>query len=380
MKILIADDEELVREGLKDILRGMAQGDEVFEAENGRILIEKAYEIKPDICFVDIRMPGVSGLEAIEKLTVDFPDISWIILSGYSDFDYARKALNLGVLDYLLKPATESEVETALQRAAEKRLDKGRLKREKFEYRVSGVLNNSSAVEFDEFLRQFEQFAACIFIPPVGEQPVLLELKREFINILRYNLDHTPPEDYAGVFILPDGFPAVIAAGETPAVLVRVLENKLSVKLKGSERVYFSPEFKNLGELIEYIENLPELKTDEDSLLLDEPGEKSSRIVRQAEKLVLEQYMNPIGVAQIADVLNVTPNYLSSLFKKYNKISFTKFITDIRLNEAPKILEVPGITVKEAALKLGYMSSRHFTRLFREKYGMPPTDYINRKR
>ncbi len=378
MKILIADDEELVRVGLTSILRNIAQADEVFEAVNGRTLIEKAIEVKPDICFVDIKMPGISGLDAIETLADDFPDTSWIILSGHSDFKYARKALSLGAVDYLLKPATESEVEEALFKATEKRQDAGRIKREKFEYRVGGVINNSSAVEFDQFLQQMENYAALIFIPGDSEAGFSVEMLRRFVYKLRERLDQNPPHDYAGAFNVLDGYPAIIAAGSSPEDLLKELEIVVPEADMNSVKEIATPTVQTLPELLRYIETAPELKEIDNRRMGDESPARSSIIVRRAEELVLQQYTEPVGVAQIADKLNVTPNYLSSLFKRYKQVSFTKFITDIRLNEALQLLKTPGITVKEAASGLGYMSSRHFTRLFRERYGMTPTDYISK--
>ena len=110
----------------------------------------------------------------------------------------------------------------------------------------------------------------------------------------------------------------------------------------------------------------------------DEAFDRSSRLVQKVEELVVELYNEPIGVAQIAEQLNITPNYLSSLFNKFRNQLFTRYITEIRLSKAPILLETPGITVKEASRKLGYMSSRHFTRLFREKYGVTSSCYISR--
>ncbi len=378
MKILIADDEELVRVGLREILRNLAQGDELYEAVNGRILIDKVNELKPDICFVDIRMPGVDGLEAIAELAGAFPDISWIILSGYSEFEYARRALALGVLEYLLKPASEAEVEAALIKAAEKRLDAGRFKREKFEYRVGGVLNNSSSPDFDEFLQSFRSYAALVFIPEVMDETVSVENQRRLVGKLRKWLDLNPPHGYAGVFIVLDGFPAIVAAGDDPVPLLKELDAQVPDDLRATGSAIFTPSLPGLPELMQYLETSGDINESVELSMQVEGSEKSARIVQRAENLVREKYTSPVGVAQIAEELNITPNYLSSLFKKYKQVSFTRYITDKRLDEALSLLKTPGITVKEAASGLGYMSSRHFTRLFREKYGITPSEYAGK--
>ena len=374
MKILIADDEELVRAGLKDTLLTIKPAADVFEAVNGRDLIKKVKSFFPEICFVDIRMPGISGLEAIEQLTGEFPDIIWIILSGYSDFDYARKALNLGAIDYLLKPASENEVAAALEKAIERRVDSQMLKREKFEYHVSGILNNSSSAEFDDYLIEIERYAAMIFVSGKKDVAESLTMQSKLFTHLRRIIDVDSFAGNSGLFNILDGLPAVIAGGDNPEDMIKKLYNSIP-EYYSQYSIIFSPVKESLPELLNYFEAASELKIESISINVDENSDRSSRIVSQAEKLIIKQYNEPIGVAQIAEQLNVTPNYLSSLFKKYKNVSFTKFITDIRLNEAPKLLEVPGMTVKDAASKLGYMSSRHFARLFRERYGMPPSDY-----
>ncbi|MBI9106723.1 MAG: response regulator [Spirochaetales bacterium] len=379
MKILIADDEELVRVGLRDILMKIVPEAEIREAVNGRAMIEAVEELQPDICFADIRMPGINGLEAIEHLCGIYQEIFWIILSGYSDFGYARTALTLGALDYLLKPATEDEVKAAIDKAAAKMRDFGLQKREKFEYRIGGVLNNSSALEFDDYLIEIGCYSALVFIADIKDVDQSVLFQRELSIELRSRIDEDPPEGYAGLFNILDGLPAVIAGGNRAEEFLLRLDRRIPGRLRDKCRIVFSPAQNSLSGLIACFESSPDLKSVPEKDLVNEHSEKSARIVRQAEKLVRKLYNEPIGVAQIAERLNITPNYLSSLFKKYMDVSFTKYITDIRLSEAPKILDASGITVKEAATRLGYMSSRHFSRLFREKYGMLPTDYLGRK-
>ena len=173
-------------------------------------------------------MPGVNGLEAIAELSSEYPSISWIILSGYSDFDYAREALKLGVTDYLLKAATEKEVRIALQRAVERREEIGRRKRERFEYSVSGVINNSSAVEFDDFMMRLERLAAVVYVPESMSDSESLDFQRRICGRVWENIDNNPAEGYAGVFNFRDGYPAVIVSSPAPGLLLRRLHYEIS--------------------------------------------------------------------------------------------------------------------------------------------------------
>lgn len=105
MKILIADDERMVRLSFLSMCEELyPDTHQYLEARNGKELIRLVTEERPDVVFVDIRMPLLDGLNAVEQLTASQPDIYFIILSGYSDFSYAQKAIQLGVRNYLLKP------------------------------------------------------------------------------------------------------------------------------------------------------------------------------------------------------------------------------------------------------------------------------------
>ena len=110
-KVLIVDDEPIVREGLEFIIDWQDFGFTIIDnAENGRICIEKIHSLNPDLVITDVRMPGIDGIEMIKKIRNKGIDTHFIILSGYSDFTYAKEALSLNVVSYLLKPIEEAEL------------------------------------------------------------------------------------------------------------------------------------------------------------------------------------------------------------------------------------------------------------------------------
>lgn len=110
MKLLIVDDEQIERDGLEAILRSGFPDADIRQAKNGMKAIEAVPEFLPDLILMDIKMPGMSGLEAVERIREDYPDMHFIIVTAYEMFDYARKALKLGVEDFLLKPSRASEI------------------------------------------------------------------------------------------------------------------------------------------------------------------------------------------------------------------------------------------------------------------------------
>lgn len=238
MTIVIADDEELIRFDLKALLEELLRDTTVIEAKNGRETISLCEKEHPDLAFVDIKMPGISGMEALETLNPRQSDTLFVILSGYGEFRYAQQALHLGVAEYLLKPCNKEELE-------------------------------------------------------------------------------------------------------------HFLEEHFSDSLKKNP-------------LIEKVQSL----------------NKSQVTVYQAESIIRGRFQESIGVSDVAEELQITSNYLSSQFKRWKGISFTEFITDLRLEKARELLLVPGARVSEVSRSLGYNSSRHFAKLFMEKYSLTPSEYI----
>ena len=117
---MLADDEGIVRESLKFIVDKEFPGTfETFEAKTGRHVIELADEVRPDIAFMDIRMPGINGIDAMKEIRRTNPNIVFVIISAYDKFDYAKQALTLGVIDYINKPFDKGQIVAVLKKAME---------------------------------------------------------------------------------------------------------------------------------------------------------------------------------------------------------------------------------------------------------------------
>lgn len=123
-KIMIVDDEEEVRLG---IIKKMDWKSFDFvvvgDAENGQEALEKAEKLEPDVIMTDIRMPFMDGLELGNKLVEILPSTKIIVFSGYDDFEYAKQAIKINVIEYLLKPINSAQLAEVL-RNLKVRLDK----------------------------------------------------------------------------------------------------------------------------------------------------------------------------------------------------------------------------------------------------------------
>lgn len=110
-KILIADDEGIVTDSLKFIIeKNFGSECQTAVAKNGRQAIELAESFQPDIALLDIQMPGINGLKAMEEICALNSKVKILILTAYDNFDYAKEALRLGAMDYLMKPINKKVI------------------------------------------------------------------------------------------------------------------------------------------------------------------------------------------------------------------------------------------------------------------------------
>lgn len=152
-RILLADDEGIMLESLKNIIEStFSEECEIYCAKTGRAVVELAQAHSPDICFMDIQMPGLNGIQAIKEIKKFNQSVIFIVVTAYDKFTYAKEAINLGVFEFLTKPVNRRTIVDICTKAMGK-VDEIRQKRsddlkirEKLETVVpmleSGYINN----------------------------------------------------------------------------------------------------------------------------------------------------------------------------------------------------------------------------------------------
>ncbi len=118
IQILLVDDHALVRAGIRKLLESLPGIEVVGETGDGRTAIELVETKHPDIVIMDIAMPVLNGLEAVARLSQDFPNVRVIILSMHTTEEYVLKALRSGAKGYLVKDAAMNELEVAVRAVA----------------------------------------------------------------------------------------------------------------------------------------------------------------------------------------------------------------------------------------------------------------------
>ena len=114
IRLLLADDHPLIREGFISLLNKSGTFEIVGIAENGKELVELAGQLSPDIVLSDINMPVMNGLEAIEEIVKKYPSVRTVVLTMHEERAYIIKALKLGVYGYILKNIERLDLEKAI--------------------------------------------------------------------------------------------------------------------------------------------------------------------------------------------------------------------------------------------------------------------------
>ena len=114
LRIILADDHKLIREGLRMLVNSQADMEVVGEADNGRIAITLTHELQPDVVVMDVSMPELNGLKATEKLKELFPSIKILTLTRHMDEGYLKQLLEAGASGYVLKQSASEELVRAI--------------------------------------------------------------------------------------------------------------------------------------------------------------------------------------------------------------------------------------------------------------------------
>lgn len=170
LSIVIADDEA----GIVDLCKMLIEYPNaavIGEAFNGLELFDKIGELHPNTVITDLSMPGMTGLELIEQAKTAYPDVNFIIMSGYTDFEYVQKALRFGVWDYLLKPLQKRELNSILEKLDQHLEDV--YSRELRQEAAENDLARSLRVLRERYLRDVWQSGLPLPAPVIGENLIL---------------------------------------------------------------------------------------------------------------------------------------------------------------------------------------------------------------
>ena len=183
-KLLLVDDEPIIREGLERMIDWEKLSLKMTAScPNAIAALDSMTDDMPDILLTDIRLPGMTGLELVQRAVALHPMLQCIVLSGYDTFQYAQEALKYGVIEYLLKPCDQEELENALRRACTN-IDKNRKKvlylYDERRQRIKSLVDSFNALResdlnADQIKRQVGELVKTVEDPSLLQETLIIE-------------------------------------------------------------------------------------------------------------------------------------------------------------------------------------------------------------
>ena len=318
MKILIADDET----GVKTLFRHFMEQypspyTEYKMANTGEELRNLCLQESFDIVFSDIKMPGLTGLEAIYEIknASENDTASYYIISGYGEFEFAQQAIRLGIKDYILKPVRYSVIEKILRSEEEKLF-------------LGLSLENAWAMK---------------------DEKAAMELSQAI-----QNLAASYEERYKSFYSSLNGWKSRAAGNGIP--------------IDGEYfRKWFGSDLGTFNEQRAFLEKATLSNTD---------GSYSKELMMKIISQIEDNYRNPsLGLDMIADQLGYSTQYLSMIFSKETGIPFSLYLTKKRIENAKHLLDTTKMKVKDIAKLCGYSYTSYFIKVFRKETGFSPNEW-----
>lgn len=390
-KVLIADDESIIREGILSSLNWQQLGLEVVaEAEDGEEALELARKHSVHILLVDLNMPIMNGMSLIKHMREELPDCKIIIITGHDEFTYAQAAIRMNVDDYILKPvnpaqladvltkitkqmASSLEKEEHLQMASKQIERNFSLLRERFclEWMDGGL----SEVEIREqlaFLKMPDRAPSTLgVIQWSGNsrgKELLSERDRQLILFAIENIVEELLSPYTLVKFRDHlGMLVVLLWDPVPANAIEKMDSAVQTYLK----ITIASQFLTGIEGVTGVSNVYQQAR---TSLYKEAH--LSPFVRLAKDFIAQRYSNPgITLEMIANEMKVSPVYLGRIFKQELGIPFVNLLTHTRIKHAIHYLSTTDMTIIEISEKVGYDSQHYFSTAFKKVVGIAPNQY-----
>lgn len=367
-RLLIVDDEEIVLNGLEKILSKISCVEVVGKMRDGLSALRYLETQDADIVFLDIQMPNMSGLELAEWIASHRPDCMVVLISAYSDFSYAQKAIVYGVKNYLMKPIRLAEV----KRIVEELVDECDAKKK------SALWNH----DFKRELIELESYHAivnrCESTKQIFENPIVYAKYKVIVN----------ERDYKNLNLNTDLSRAAITnifrwcAQSCTLVLTRQNVNELCYTLL-AETIRNFPDTEVLQKNALYLMNasvdfsitqtgnIVDLLEDEKVI---EQDEALDVIIVKAKEYISQNISKNISRDDVAQFVHLESSYFSKYFKKKTGINFHKYLQNERIEQAKKLLE-RGYKVQDVISKTGFVNRNYFNKIFKQYVGCNPSEY-----
>ena len=414
IRVFLADDEIALRENLRNSFPWEEQGYQlVGEAPDGEMALPMLRDLNPDILLTDIRMPFMDGIQLCAEVQRAMPWVERIILSGYDDFEYARQAMSLGVREYLLKPVTAQELGQALNRV-----------RQQIENRRQDLERLSALKERvtseNQFLR--DKLLASLFsdeADPEEDEALLRQMRSLGVNLMarcyivvdiafdavsgsraacRGALTSLAEMSGGTVFVCSGAKGArALVLGDHPedveeraysfansAIHLPELENEQHLLITIGDTV---EDFHDIRKSMRSARHLRHLQTAEGPAkrsIISSGGRGSGYgdgAVTKARLFLEERFSDPnLMLSDAAEAVHLSQSHLSTIFAQETGMTFTQYLTGLRIGRARELLETTDLRSFRIAEDVGYNDAHYFSYMFKRHTGMTPSDYRKARR
>ena len=317
LKMIIVDDEKIIRETIHSLIDWNSLGIDVAAVcKDGIEAFDCILDEYPDIVMTDIKMPGLSGLDLIEKVRAAQLNTEFIILSGYGEFEFARTAMRYGVKHYLLKPSNETEITQVIVSCVE-------------------TCKSKTASRVDSLLTQ-------LFLT---EMPPEKLLQRRFFTELSGEQD------------------VDLAKTQMIRLVMEATDSLMAVNVCVT-----------MNDLIPSAEQIMT------SIFSVEPQHKYTDCVEKVIKYIGEHLSDSnLSLKWISEnYLFMNPDYVSKMFVKQTGSKFSAYVTELRIQEAKKLLlEHSEESPYAVAEMVGFGNNpQYFSQIFKKYTKLSPKDYV----
>ena len=354
---MIVEDEHLERKSLQAMLQKYF-GDHIGSlrfATNGEKALQEFLSDVPDLVFLDIHIPKINGLELLRRLNRQL-ETEIIIVSAYSQFEYAQQALRLGVRDYLLKPVDTTQFITVVQEAFDSLARKHQAAKvlqsltgnhyleleADFKDEFTAYLGNEKFVRFSELTFSENPSEAVRYLVE-QQQGFSFEHLLHFLVAFFQSLD-LPQNEFLSSFNLSSIDECLEKREISPALLEHIICDFI----------------KNIHALIEQ----------------DGNPEETQHLVKKIDEHLQEHYQDQITLEHLGALINRNPAYISRLYKQQTGLNIKDRLRSIRIAAARQLLERGTMSVKEVAFTVGFSDPNYFSTVFKKETGLSATDYL----
>ena len=418
-KVLLVDDEYMITEGLKRLIPFEKWDMEVVATANhADDALDYVREHPVDIVISDVNMPDKTGLEMIQEMKDLLPDAYYILLSGYQEFDYVKKAMNLSVVDYLVKPVDKVELGHLLEKIVTQLREKvqepeilsQQLDEEAFKTHLSQKENwwiGLSKEKQGDFVIPYyvlgqdwqiiladQEFEGLLVMPFEAPYQINFEKwKRDVEKTLFYgsvNLDQSE-----SLFSYYEPIYRVIIQGNLQQIIEEltllekiVLENTPRVSITKQLFTQFVMDVFHLFEhlkaddMTDIVKNIHAITTFEDLVAYTKETLTSffgqyrmNENVVSVLEVIGRDYKKELSLKDISKDLFINPVYLGQLIKKETNSTFAELLNKQRIKAAQQLLLSTNDSIEDICYTVGYSNVGYFYKVFRKLCGKSPKAY-----